>query len=68
MLRCFRVKEGKVPACIAHRESLDMLLGRKESQRVIDYIVENRCDLMAEISDENYQKLKDNDKIKKGLK
>lgn len=45
-----------------------MLLGRKESQRVIDYIVENRCDLMAEISDENYQKLKDNDKIKKGLK
>ena len=67
-LRCFRVKEGKVAVYIAHRISLDMLLGKKEAQRVIDYIEKNRCDLMAEISMENYQKLKDNDKIKKGLK
>ena len=67
MLRCYRVKEGKVPAYIAHRASLDMLLGKEETQRIIDYIEKNKCDIMAEMPIENYQKLKDNDKIKKGI-
>ena len=67
MLRCYRVKEGKKPAYIAHRASLDILLGEEEAQRVIDFIEKNKQDLMAEMLNENYQKLKDNDKIKKGI-
>ena len=67
MLRCYRIKKGKVPAYIVHRVSLNILLGKEETQRIIDYIKKNNQDLIAEISMENYQKLKDNDKIKREL-
>lgn len=76
MLRCYRIKEGKVPAYIAHRGSLNMLLGEDEAERVINHIKNGigkiddlyDKDLIVEISEDVYYKLKDNDLVKKAVK
>ena len=68
MLRCYRAKEGKVPAYEAHRGSLNMLLGVEEASRIIDTIKITNQDLMSDVSEDVYYKLKDNDNVKKALK
>jgi len=65
MLRCFRVKEDKVPAYKAFRASLDMLFGEEEAQRIVTHIETNKTDMEAKMPNGNYKKLKENDQIKK---
>lgn len=59
LLKCFKATEGKIPAYKVFRESMDVIFGERESQRIIDFIEKNKCDLYSETTEEIYQKIKE---------
>jgi Fe-S-cluster containining protein len=65
LLRCYRAKEGKIPAYTAFMHSLIVLFGEEETKRIIAHIEKEKSDLTAEMKDDAYRNLKENAKIKK---
>lgn len=65
MLKCFK-DGGNVPAYKNFKASLDLILGKEESERVSAHFNNGGGDIVAKITIENYRKLKDNDAIKHG--
>lgn len=65
MLKCFK-DGGNVPAYKNFKASLDLILGKEESERVAAHFDHGGGDIVAKITTENYRKLKENDAIKHG--
>ena len=65
MLKCFK-DGGSVPAYKNFKASLDLILGKDESERVAAHFNNGGGDIVVKIATENYRKLKDNDAIKHG--
>lgn len=67
LLKCY--DDGKkIPAYVAFRASLDLIFGKEESARVCAHFDKGGGDIYAEMSEENFSKLKVNDEIKKSSK
>ena len=66
LLKCFKIKEGKIPAYKVFRESLVAIFRELEAQQIIDFIEKNKCDLYSNVSEEIHQKIKEkNDALHK---
>lgn len=64
LLKCYN-DGNKIPAYKAFRESLNLIFGREEAERVCKELDSSNKDVIAYISKENYEKLVTNDQIKK---
>ena len=67
MLKCFRTKDGKIPAYIAHRYSLKAILGEEETVRVINTMISTKKDVEANMPDNKYRIIRENDEAKEAL-
>lgn len=65
LLKCYN-DGNKIPAYKAFRASLDLIFGTEEAQRICDHFDARGGDIIAEMTRENYDKLRVNDEIKKG--
>lgn len=66
-LRCFR--DGRrLPAYVAFRESLDLILGAEQAQRVCDHFAAGGGDIVCQIKPAIAQMLLDNDDAKRAYK
>lgn len=66
MLICFKQKNANmVPAYRNFKASLDLLFGKKESERIVKHFDNGGGDLVAYMNRKHYEKLKKNDEIKK---
>ena len=64
LLKCYRDGD-RIPAYIAFRASLDLIFGRDVAQDISDHMDAGGGDMVANITDDTYDVLVDNDAIKK---
>lgn len=64
LLKCYN-DGNKIPAYRAFSASLKLILGEEQAQQLTEHLDNNGGDAYATITDEVYNKLVDNDKIKK---
>ncbi len=66
MLRCY--DDGpRLPAYVAFRASLDLIFGKPEAERICNHLSGGGGDLNAAMPRNSFEKLRDNDGIKKGI-
>jgi DNA modification methylase len=67
LLKCYKVKEGKLPIYETHKQSLQFLFGNVQTDKIIKYIKDGIYDhdLYCEIDHEKYDILKWNDHVNK---
>lgn len=65
LMKCFRVKEGKVPAYKAFRFNLEAIFDKEELGRIIKYIEIEKRDCEAFITGEVYKRMKEENGILK---
>jgi len=66
-LPCYRIKENKAPSYIAFRKSLETIF-KDNVDFVIDKIIKDKVDFYINIDEDIYNKLKENDLYKKGIR
>jgi len=67
LLKCYN--DGKkIPAYEAFRQSLDLILGKEQSNNIVNHFKNGGSDIKVNITKSNYLKLIENDKTKKDIK
>ena len=68
MLPCYKASDGKRPAYKAHNASLELIFGKDEAKRIVNHLDQRRGDIEATMPLSSYNKLIENDAIKKQAK
>ena len=68
MLPCYKATEGKLPAYEAHNASLNLIFGKDESKKIVSHLNKGLGDIEAMMPLSSYNKLVENDLIKKQAK
>ena len=68
-LKCYKVKEGKIPVYKAHRASLIAMFGEVETDRIITHVIEfPNADFYAEMKDKVFNYIGEMNKVRRRIK